>query len=303
MSAVTQTSLRPQRLRRTMLITPGNNRARLEKAATLDVDSVVIDFEDGVAPVDKAEARKIAADVLASTDFGHRERLIRVNAIGTAEFHDDIAALPINDIDALFVPKVERPEDLQSLDATLDEFEPRHPDHPINVIATIETPRGVLNALAIADASERTTALFFGSGDHAAATGSLTTTRAYEYPRATIVAAASAAGLQAIDAAYFAAVKDAEATRTDALLGRELGYDGKVVFHPAQLVPCNEVFSPSASEIAHAERIVKAHQDAVANGDGVAYVDGTFLAIDIVLMAQRVMDKGRLVEARQRATN
>lgn len=296
---MSETRERSHRLRRTMLLTPGNQTRRLEKAAQLDVDCVVFDLEDGVAPDDKAEARETIAAALASLDFGFRERLVRVNAIDTPEFAADIDALPFENIDALFVPKVETAAQLAELDGLLDEVERRMGgDRLIDVVATIETPRGLLNALAIADASRRTSALFFGSGDYAAATGSATTARAFEFPRATIAAAAGAAGIQAIDAAYFAAVKDAEATRADAALGRELGFDGKIIFHPNQVAPCNEVFSPNEAEIADAKRIVEAHAAAKAEGRGVAYVDGTFLAIDIVLMAERVLRKAELIATR-----
>jgi citrate lyase beta subunit len=118
-------------------------------------------------------------------------------------------------------------------------------------------------------------------------------------PRATVVAAA-AAGLQAIDAAYFTAVKDADATRADALVARELGFDGKVIFHPNQIAPCDAVFSPDPAEVAGAERIVAAHREALARGEGVAYVDGEFLAIDIVAMAARIIARARQVAARDK---
>ncbi|MGI9480066.1 MAG: HpcH/HpaI aldolase/citrate lyase family protein [Hyphomicrobiaceae bacterium] len=294
-----QPSVRQHRLRRTMLLTPGNQIGRLEKATQLDVDCVVFDLEDGVAPDDKPQARETINTALAQFDFGFRERLVRVNAIGTPEFEADIEALAFDNVDAVFVPKVERAAQLVQLDGILKGAEGRRGSgRVIDVVATIETPRGLLNALAIADAVSRTSALFFGSGDYAAATGSATTARAFEYPRATIAAAAAAADLQAIDAAYFAAVKDAEATRADAALGRELGFDGKIIFHPNQVAPCNDVFSPDEAEIAKARRIVEAHAAAVAEGRGVAYVDGTFLAIDIVLMAERVLRKAELVAAR-----
>ena len=288
-----------ERLRRTMLLTPGNRIERLEKATRLDVDAVVFDLEDGVAPGDKAEARETIVAALDRFAFGFRERLVRVNAIGTPEFDADMAALSFDNIDAVFVPKVESGGQLVELDARLRDIEAQRGDgRCIDVVATIETPRGLLNALAIADATARTSALFFGSGDYAAATGSATTARAFEFPRATIAAAAAAANLQAIDAAYFAGVKDVEATRADARLGKELGFDGKIIFHPNQVAPCNEVFSPDEDEVARARRIVDAHAEAVADGRGVAYVDGTFLAIDIVLMAQRVLRKADLIAAR-----
>jgi citrate lyase subunit beta/citryl-CoA lyase len=272
---------------------------RLHKAAGLGVDAVVFDLEDGVAPNDKQAARKTVAKALRTLAFGGSERLVRVNAIDTPEFLQDLDAIPFEHVDALFVPKVESAAQLKQLDALLVQTEARLGDgRIIDVVATIETPRGLLNALAIADAGKRTSALFFGSGDYCAATGAAVTMRSLEFPRATIVAAAAAANLQAIDAAYFASVKDEAAARADAEAGKELGFDGKVIFHPNQIAPCHDVFSPNEREIAEARRIVAAHQAAARDGSGVAYVDGTFLAIDIVLMAERVLRKADMVAAR-----
>ena len=286
------------------MLTPGNQEQRLLKAATLDVDAVIFDLEDGVGPDMKAEARRTVAQTLESVDFGWRERLVRINAVDTDDFDRDIENLPYGSFDTVFVPKVESAAQLIKLDRMLSDIEQsQQRPQPIEIIATIETPRGLFNALAIADASPRTTALFFGSGDYSAATGGSLTKDALAFARGTIVAAAAAAGLQAIDAAYFAAVKDAEATAADARLAKELGFAGKVVFHPNQLAVCNEIFSPSASELERAHRIVEAHRAAAAEGRGVAYVEGEFLAIDIVLMAKRIIRQANLVARRTEQTS
>ena len=282
-----------------MMLTPGNRPERLAKTVVLDIDSVAFDLEDGVAPDQKPAAREFINQQLASLNFGHRERLVRVNAVGTPEFDADMATLAFDKLDALFVPKVETPDQLVALDDALTTIEmARGLTNRIDIVATIETPRGLLNALAIADASERTSALFFGSGDYSAATGAAVTTQALAYPRATIIAAAAAAGLQAIDAAYFAAVKDADATAADARLAKDLGFDGKVIFHPNQIAPCNDVFSPSKAEIERAQRIVAAHREAASDGRGTAFVDGEFIAIDIALMAERVLRRAEQVRDR-----
>lgn len=288
------------RLRRSLMLTPGNRPERLAKTVTLDVDGVAFDLEDGVAPEHKTAARDIINQQLAELDFGHRERLVRINAVGSEDYGADLAHLAFDNVDTVFVPKVETADQLVALDDALTTIEmAASRTVPLDVIATIETPRGLLNALEIADASARTSALFFGSGDYSAATGAEVTETALAVPRSTIVAAASAAGLQSIDAAYFTAVKDADATATDARLAKELGFDGKVVFHPNQIAVCNEVFSPSPDEIARAEKIVTAHRDAAGSGQGTLYVDGEFIAIDIVLMAERVLDRAGQVAARK----
>ena len=283
------------------MLTPGNRAERIAKAAGLPVDGVAVDLEDGVGPDQKAEARAAMVTAFRTLDFGPRERIVRINAVGTEAFEADIRALPAGLIDTVFVPKVEDGEQSRRLDEALERAQrDSGRARPLDVIATIETPRGMLKALDIADAGRRTSALFFGSGDYSAATGQMVTERALAVPRATIVAAAAAAGLQAIDAAYFTAVKDADATRADALVARELGFDGKVIFHPNQIAPCNAVFSPAPAEVARAERIVAAHREALARGEGVAYVDGEFLAIDIVAMAERIIARARQVEARDK---
>ena len=273
---------KPWRLRRSMMITPGHRRERLEKAATLQADSLAFDLEDGVAPSRKEEARATIAAVLRELDFGRRERAVRINGIGTEDFARDLEALPLDHLDALLVPKVESAAQLQQLDAALA-------GRGIGIIATLETPRGVLNALAIADASPNLVGMFFGPGDYTLQTGGALTARALEFPRATIAAACGAAGIQAIDAPYLLGLRDAEATHADALAAKELGFSGKVVFHPDQIAPINAAFTPDAAEVAKAQRFVAAYREAAARGESVALVDGEFIAMDLVPRMERII--------------
>lgn len=278
------------RLRRSLLMTPGNRPERLAKATTLGADALIFDLEDAVPPPFKPDARRRVADALAKLDFQGAERIVRVNAPDTEEVLRDLAALPLDLIDTIMVPKVERPEALIALDDALAAAEKRcgRSDH-VELIVTLETSRGILNALPIAEASPRATALFFGSGDYLADTGGRPTATALHVPRSLVVMAASAAGLQAIDAAYFAAVKDPVATKGDALVARDLGYVGKVVFHPSQIAPVHEVFTPDAAAVDRARRIVAAQRAAEMRGQGTVFFEGTFIAIDILLMAERTL--------------
>jgi len=291
---------RETRIRRSLLITPANQSHRVAKACEFSVDGVVLDLEDGVGDAEKSIARHRLCDALARYDFGWRERIVRVNAAKSRHFAADVECLDLSHVETIFLPKVEGADDVRALADWLDQAEAKRGlQRQVEIIATIETPRGLLNALSIAEASSRTSALFFGSGDYTAATGSKVTERALAVPRALIVAAAAAVGIDAIDAAYFTAVKDAEATRADALIARELGFSGKLIFHPNQIVPVNEVFTPSPAEVARAGRIVAAYADAKAAGQGTAFVDGEFIALDIALMAHRVLHIATLL--RQRA--
>jgi citrate lyase beta subunit len=277
-------SLVPWRLRRSLIITPGHRGERLAKAATLAVDSLCFDLEDGVPPARKGEARAVVREALAALDTGWRERCVRLNAVGSAEFEADLAAIPFARLDAVLVPKVEHPDQLRQLDARLAAM-----GHRVAVIATLETPRGILRALDIADASPNLAAIFFGPGDYTMQTGGALTARGLEFPRATIAAAAGAVGAQALDAPYLLGLRDVEGTRADALAARELGFSGKVVFHPDQIAPINAAFTPSAEEVAKAERFVAAYRDAAARGEAVAYVDGEFIAMDLVPRMERTI--------------
>jgi citrate lyase beta subunit len=289
--------MREPRLRRSLLITPGNRPERLVKAATLSADALVLDLEDGVPGPEKDAARRAVAAFLDSVDCGPRERCVRVNAVGSTELAADLAALPFGRFDSIMVPKVERPAALAGLEGALRSYEGARVA-PVDLIVSIETPRGVLDALAVADASPRSSALFFGSGDYCAALGAPVTEGALRFPRAAVAAAAAAAGLQAIDAAFFAAVKDPVATREDALWARELGYSGKLVFHPAQVAVVNEAFSPTADELEWAEKVLSTYRAAEQAGTGTAVVDGTFVAIDIVVLAKRLLRRAHQIADR-----
>ena len=285
------------RMRRSVMITPGHRPERLAKAVGLAADSLIFDLEDAVPPARKSEARAVVAQALTELSFGRRERAVRLNAIGSADFIADMAALPWASIDAVMLPKVERAEDLQKLDAALDAAAP---ERDIAVIATLETPRGILNALQIADASPRLAAFFLGPGDYTMQTGGRITPRVLEFPRQMLVAAAGAVGAQALDAPYLADLRDVTATRQDAEAARELGFSGKVVFHPDQIAPVNDAFTPGAEEVAKAKRYIAAFQEAAAKGENLAYVDGTFIAMDLVPNMERIV---ALAEAASQATS
>jgi citrate lyase beta subunit len=288
-------SLAPWRLRRSLLVTQGHRADRLAKAATLPADSLCFDLEDGVPAARKAEARSVVAEALRSLDTGWRERCVRLNAVGSAAFDEDLEALPLDRVDAVLVPKVENPDSLRLLDVRLAAASP---GRSLAIIATLETPRGILRALDIADASPNLAAIFFGPGDYTMQTGGALTPRALEFPRAVIAAAAGAVGAQALDAPYLHGLRDVEGTRRDALAARELGFGGKVVFHPDQIAPVNAVFTPDAEELRKAERFVTAYRAAAARGESVAQVDGEFIAMDLVPRMERVIALAREAAAR-----
>jgi len=280
------------RIRRSMLMTPGNRPERLAKAASYGADALVFDLEDSVPPAEKKRARECVAQALREMPRDGRERCVRINGMQTPYGPDDLGALPLDLVDSIMVPKVETAAGLLAVDARLAATK-------VQLIATLETPRAMFNALAIADATRRTTALFFGSGDYTSAIGTAVTDAVQHYPRSVLVAAAGAAGIQPIDAAFFADVKNAEATKRDAQVARELGFVGKVVFHPSQVAVANEVFSPTRAEIARARLLLSSYRESLAKGLGTSVTDGVFAAVDLVPPAERLLKVAEMIAARE----
>ena len=281
-------------VRRSMLMTPGNRPDRIIKATTMACDALVIDLEDSIPPAEKNKARQITCETIHSLHRNHQEICVRINGLDTPYGLDDLMALPLSMIDSLMIPKVESSHSLLTLEDRLDSLRAdRDQQHRLQLIVMLETPRGILNALSIADALCRTTALFFGSGDYCSATGAKNSVNSLHYPRSVVTAAAAASNAQAIDAAFYERVKDAEATRADAIVAREFGFSGKVVFHPNQIDVVNQIFSPTASEIEAAEKLILGYQESIKKGFGTAVVDGTFVAVDLIGPAQRTLDLAR----------
>lgn len=285
--------------RRSMLFTPGNAAGRMRSAPTLDADSFVFDLEDAVPAHAKPDARRMVAEILPALDFAGRERVVRLNRLGSAESASDLAALPYGGFDTLLVPKVESAAEVERLDELLSgEEESRGLERGgIGLILSLETPRGFLNALPIADASGRCRGLFFGAGDYAAATGCAIAPNSLLWARSTLVAAASAAGCDAIDTPFFD-VRDAEGTFQDATAAVALGFTGKGVFHPLQIEPINRAFTPTPGDLARAARVIAAFADMSSRGTGVAVVDGELVAIDVLPRLERAISLAAHVAAR-----
>ncbi|MFI7094426.1 HpcH/HpaI aldolase/citrate lyase family protein [Streptomyces lydicus] len=286
-------TLRP---RRSVLYMPGANERALEKAKSLPTDALILDLEDAVAPDAKADARKRVAAAAASGEYGYREVTIRVNAPGTAWHADDLRAAAEAGPDAVVVPKVESAATVREVERALEAA--GAPDRTA-IWAMVETPRAMLDARAVAAASERLTVLVMGTNDLAKEL------HAEHVPgRAPLLTGLSLALLGARDAGkvildgVYNDVKDPEGFEAECVQGRQFGFDGKTLIHPSQVEPCNRVFAPSADQIERSRRIIEAFDEATREGRGVVTVDGRLIENLHVEDARRILALAEAVAGR-----
>ncbi len=275
---------------RSVLYIPAANARALDKARGLPADAIIFDLEDAVAPAEKDAARQTLRETLAKGGYGNRARIVRINGAGTPWGADDIEALAGLEIEAVLLPKVSAPADLDALAAAL-------PGVPL--WAMIETPAGVLNAPAIAT-HPRLEGLVLGTNDLAKELGCRP--GADRMPllfalQATLMAA-RAQGLVCIDGVYNA-FRDAEGLRAECAQGRDMGFDGKTLIHPAQLEIANAAFAPSGAEIDLARRQIEAFEAAEAQGQGVAVLDGSIVENLHVDVARALLSKAEAIAGRE----
>jgi citrate lyase subunit beta/citryl-CoA lyase len=287
--------VRADRPRRSALYVPAANARALEKARALPADAVIVDLEDAVAPPAKDAARAQAVAALAAGGW-RAERVLRVNGAGTPWHADDLAAAARAGPDAVCLPKAESPE---SVRATAEALAGAGAPESLALWVMIETPRGVLAAREIAEATPRLACLVAGTSDLVKELRAVHTPLRAEVltSLSVILLAARANGLAALDG-VFLGLTDAAGFEAACRQGRELGFDGKTVIHPSQLEAANRIFAPTAAELEAARRIMAAYTEAVANGRGVAVVDGRLVESLHVAEAERVL---KLADAIQRA--
>ncbi len=284
------------RARRVILYVPGNETRKIEKARTLGADSVCLDLEDGVAPNRKDEARENVARAFRTLDFGASEKLGRINGIGTGFETDDLEALVPARPDGIVVPKVNDAQELRWVSARIGELEARAgiAVGSIALIGMIESARGLVNVVHIANADARVEALIFGAEDYAADVGATRTRDGLEvlYARSAIVAACAASGIQPIDLLYLD-FRDADGLRAETRRGAQLGYVGAQAIHPDQAPVIQAVYTPDDAAIAAARRIVDAAAERLAQGRGAFALDNKMVDMPIIRAAERVLAQAR----------
>ncbi len=291
---MTDALLRP---RRSVLYMPGANERALEKAKGIDADALILDLEDAVAPDSKPEARDRVVAAVRSGEYGHRELVIRVNGIGTEWHDDDITAAAAAGPDAVLVPKVNSAAEVLQLVAAL---EAAGAPEKTSLWAMIETPIALLHAEEIASAHERLTVIVMGTNDVVNETFGLHVpgrTPLVLTALSLSLLAARAAGKVIIDGVYND-VKNLEGFDAEAKQGREMGFDGKTLIHPAQVEPANVAFAPSADDIEHAESMIATFEEAKAAGQGVVTFNGRMVEELHVRDARRILAFAEAIAAR-----
>ena len=282
------------RPRRSCLYMPASNTRALEKAKSLAADTIIFDLEDAVAPAAKDGAREDACAALQSGDYGNRELVVRINAMETPWFAQDIKQACLAGADAVLVPKILSADDIiqitdfmEDLDVSLD----------TRLWAMIEMPEAILKLAEIAALApqRRLTTFVMGFND-------LAKEMRAEHDRAIFgpimtqtVIAARAYGLNVIDSVYND-FNDPDGLASECREAKKLGFDGKTLIHPAQIETANRIFAPSADQIAEAEAIIAAFADPINAGKGVIVVDGKMTELLHLKQAKQLVATAQAIE-------
>ena len=278
---------------RSVLYMPSSNERALEKARAIPCDGLILDLEDAVAPDAKPAAREAAAAAAASGDYGRRTVTIRVNGLGTQWHDDDMVAASQAGPAAIVVPKVDSADDVARLVSAMEKA--GAPDHT-RLWAMVETPVAILDALAIARASERIGALVLGTNDLVKELyAEHVPGRAPILPSLhTALLAGRAAGIAVVDGVYND-VKDTEGFLAECEQGRQMGFDGKTLIHPGQVEGANAAFAPSEQAVEDARGLIAAWED--GKGAGVVTFNGKMVENLHVESARRTLAIDEAIKA------
>ncbi len=271
--------------RRCLLFVPGSRPERYAKAVATGADQVCIDLEDAVAPADKDGARASIFAFLAGKPESHGEIGLRINPLSTAQGRADLDALAASGLAPAFVmlPKVETADELRRADAALSAIDTAF-------IAQVETPKGLLDARAIAAASPRLQALMFGGFDYIVALRGRAGWESFFHPRVQLATVAAEAGIGCLDVPWLDIQDEAGlVAETDRVIA--LGFTAKAAIHPAQVGPIQERYLPTADEYARAQRVIEAL--AASRGEAIQ-LDGKLVDRPIEIAAERAVALGAL---------
>jgi citrate lyase subunit beta/citryl-CoA lyase len=275
--------------RRSLLYMPGSNARALEKARSLPADGLILDMEDAVAPDAKQLAREQIVAALNEGGYGHREVMVRINALSTEWGADDIRAVSSSKTapDAVLIPKVSTAADVVE---AISAFEQAGCPDSVDMWIMAETPLCILNIAEVAAAHPRLKGIVMGTSDLSKDTRVRHTPDRLGFMAAlnVCVYAARAHGLDIIDGVPLD-LDDEPGLVALCEQGRDLGFDGKSLIHPKQVAAANAAFAPTGQEIAHAGKIIEVWQAAQAEGKGVVVLNGRLVENLHVEEAQRLL--------------
>ena len=266
------------RLLRSLLFVPGNNNRFLEKAKSLRADIVCFDLEDSVPIEEKKSARILIKNALKNRSEYFSEIYVRTNSPLSGMIPDDLKEIIQKGVDGIVIPKVNAPDDIRKIEKILNVLERNRKLKPIELMASIESSAGVVNAYSIASCSKRVSALIFGVFDLLNDLGIEYTkhSEGARYSKAKIPLDARAAGKYAIDAIW-QDLNDTVGLEEDSSMARSLGYAGKSIIHPSQIDTVHKVFRPASSELSWAKKVIEAYNLAKGKKRGATKVDGKMI--------------------------
>lgn len=280
------------RLRRTMMFIPGNNPGMMQDAFIYAPDAIMLDLEDSVTMVEKDAARLLVYNALKTIDYGNIEMVVRINPLNTPYGKKDIEAVVKAGVHVVRMPKTETADEVREVEREIERVEQEIGClGRTQIMAAIESALGIVNAYEIAVASKRMMGIALGAEDYCANLKTQRTPGGDELrlARETIVVAARAAGIDALDTVY-SNLDDMETFRKEVEFIKTLGFDGKSIINPRQIDIVNEVFAPKEKDINKALTILAAIKEAEKRGSGVIAVNGKMVDRPVVIRAQRTID-------------
>jgi citrate lyase subunit beta/citryl-CoA lyase len=280
---------------RTLLFAPGNRPDRTQKAIGLDADAVVIDLEDAVPIAEKESSRAKVREVL-DTHPGKR-MYVRINALTTPYARDDLAAIGSKNLWGIMLPKVESPDDILEIDTLLTQMEKESGLEvgSLELISICETAKGleeIYPTISEKAQNHPVSVVAFGAADYTLDLGITLTRegRELDYARTRLPIASRAAGVAPpLDTPWMVDLRDLDGLVADAKKAKTYGYQGKIVIHPNQIEPCNEIFTPTEEEISHAKRVIEAFEIAEREGKAAIQLDGRFVDYPVVAKSRRIL--------------
>ena len=276
------------KLYRSILFTPGNQWSRIEKAASLNPDAVLLDLEDSVPIEQKDEARTTVLKALRELNWSGKDRGVRINGLDTRYWVLDIYEVIKGSPDFLVIPKVRSPVDIVAVDKILTSLEGYYNLKKTYLSITIEDSEGLRNIYDIVKASSRVISIGFGRADFTADVGCEDREDILLIPKIITSFAAATAGIQALDTVYLN-FRDVEGLEKEARISKAMGYTGKFAIHPIQIEVINRVFTPSEGEVEYAKKVIDVYEDAIRRGLGAVALEGRMIDEAVVKKARKTL--------------